>query len=546
MEAMRFLNDVSLPGNGSVRGAFWNRNRKTLAVTSSFRLLTEPRARAAYGGQRLRHRLALYHPPGTPLVGVFDESAFPINDVAFHPSKPIVAIAAGSYDGGFCFEGQLFLWDWQTGRSLSVADRIPEVVRVRFADDGTTLDAAVRPWDEGSVAGKGDPFQLLFDLTLKLGDWRAGFERQEIAAQIERQTPRPASDLTADGRFAAYADPERVIASAFGLSSLRSRSPIWDVAFTGTGAVASVHDDCLLEIWARDDARIQVFEGEGHGVQIFPRPSPLVHVSRFGSNAAGAFKAVKTDLLAFTDNELLPVSSLEGAYSFSASQDGLVLGRLDRSFEPGHPKEDAIIDPRLGSVVRCDLGHYDVFNHYLRIDGAPYLFLVQGTPPTSHERKHLCMVSPEGNVRRLWPILGDDGRQASHAMECCFGYVDDGQGEGIVAAGKHYHSSAAKPYSGFIYRRNLSDGRELWRHPTTASVTNIKCPPGGAVVFAAFLDGGFAAFKSDTGKVLAWKLLKTDGFANVAFSFDVSATHAVLGFLDGRYGICALSELLQT
>ena len=32
---------------------------------------------------------------------------------------------------------------------------------------------------------------------------------------------------------------------------------------------------------------------------------------------------------------------------------------------------------------KYDFGHYDVFNHYIRVDSAPYLFTVQGTPPGS-------------------------------------------------------------------------------------------------------------------------------------------------------------------
>jgi hypothetical protein len=247
--------------------------------------------------------------------------------------------------------------------------------------------------------------------------------------------------------------------------------------------------------------------------------------------------------MALNGGDLFLIASLKGAYTFSLSQDGLVLGRRDRSLSPRSSERlDLILDPETGTVNSLDVGRYDVFNHYLRVDHAPYLFFVQGTPPTSHEHKYLCTILPNGESCRLWPLLPDNRDRATHAMECCFCYVSDEEGEGMIVAGKHYSIS---PYRGFIYRRNLTGGHELWHHATTASATSIKFIPGRGVVLAAFLDGRIGAFRISDGHILAWNEFKPDGYLNVVFSLDTDGSDVLVGLLDGRYGLLGIEELSQ-
>ena len=54
--------------------------------------------RAFYDGHRLQQRIVLTQ--GAKRVAHFDAARFPINDVAFHPTQPVLAIATGTYDGG--------------------------------------------------------------------------------------------------------------------------------------------------------------------------------------------------------------------------------------------------------------------------------------------------------------------------------------------------------------------------------------------------------------------------------------------------------------
>lgn len=543
---MLYLDDASLPGHGDITGVFWSPDRRVLAVTSVFRLLTEPPARAAYGGHKLRYRVSLYLPPSRKPVAVFDHAAFPINDLGFHPTKPVVVLGAGSYDGGHAFEGQLVLWDWATPWSQSMR-AIPDVVRVRFTNDGDDIEAIVRPWDEGDGEDQiENPFETFYRIALKevlARRWDDSTE-QVVREQIESQKPLSGHEAAVFANLPQQSD-HRVaeIERAFGLERFQRRSPIWDVALLCSGSVGIVHDDCWLEVFSRQGERRHLLKGRGHGVEIFRADEPLIHIA----DVKNWHTACDTTLMKIRGGEAREVASLTGRYTFSMALDGSMLGRCDRSFqeEIASAEVDATLTSDLTTVTMRDLGHYDVFNHYLRIDRAPYLFVVQGTPRSSHMVKYLCLVTPDGRVERLWPLLKDAGDQASHAMECCFCFIQDDRGAGVIVSGRHFDSSTMAPYSGFIYRKNL-DGRELWRHATTASAASIKIVPNSGLVMVAFLDGNFAMMQGGDGEISHWEPFMPEGNASIIFSLDVDETHVAFGTIDGRCGVKPLTQFMQT
>jgi len=245
------------------------------------------------------------------------------------------------------------------------------------------------------------------------------------------------------------------------------------------------------------------------------------------------------------DGRLDEVVSLKGRYSFSMAQSGNLLGRCDRSFQTKRESAavDLILSADLTTFTQHDLGHYDVFNHFIRADGAPYLFFVQGTPPSSHQGQYLCTVTDNAHVERLWPLLADAGDTRSHAMECCFCYIQDDQGPGMIVSGRHYNPSPRVPYDGFIYRRNL-DGRELWRHGTAASAASIKVVPNAGLVLVAFLDGNFAMLRGDSGVIAHWQQFRPDGYPSIIVSLDVDDTHIAIGTIDGRCAVSALRSFI--
>jgi hypothetical protein len=239
---------------GRPAGAYRCARAPLVALASVFEPLYWP-GRAIYEGHKLRYRLSLYDlAAGAPAarVAVFDGARYPINDVAFHPGQPLVALATGSYDGGWAFEGELLLWNWQTGERVHVLSERRDVARVRFTDEGR-LRVLLRPRDEEEhgaadafttfVGGELDDLRPFAQLGLTAGqaDPRiAGFPVVEPSA-LELA---PAA-LSAEQRARRWEE----LAGAVAGGELEERHRVWDVAWEvpaggGGPRVLAVHDGC--------------------------------------------------------------------------------------------------------------------------------------------------------------------------------------------------------------------------------------------------------------------------------------------------------------
>jgi hypothetical protein len=273
---MDFLADPSLPGLGQLTGAFSHTGGDVLAVCSAYRMLTEPPARAAYGGQRLRYRVALYRRGERRPFAAFDQLRYGVNDVAFHPSLPVVAIATGSYDGGWLFEGELALWNWETGEHGLAIEQAPEVVRVAFGPGGDDIIACVRPWDEGMVEKLvgADPFDLFYELRgTFLPALTPGLASAEVARQMEEQSPVSAATVRANAHFHGIAtDAAAAVRGHTGLSELHSRSPVWDLAFLPGDRLGIVHDACHLQVLAPMEPSLCCSRGKGTAARCTAAP----------------------------------------------------------------------------------------------------------------------------------------------------------------------------------------------------------------------------------------------------------------------------------
>src|SRR5215471_8334287 len=320
---MDFLADPSLPGLGQLTGAFLRTGGDVLALSSAYRLLTEPPARAAYGGQQLRYRVALYCRGERHPFAAFDRLRYRVNDIAFHPSLPVLAIATGSYDGGWIFDGELALWNWETGEHGLAIQQTPEVVRVTFGPGGDSIVAYVRPWDDGVVQKlRGtDPFDLYYELrTPFLPALTPGMESAEaVARQMERRSPVSGATVKADSRFRQTAtDAAAAIRSHIGLSELHARSPVWDLACLPGDRLGIVHDDCHLQVLAPDGTIASSFTGEGHGCEVYGGANLIVHVTRGDRRSGFEFSST---LLSLDDARLRVQASFPGAHTFSRAAD---------------------------------------------------------------------------------------------------------------------------------------------------------------------------------------------------------------------------------
>jgi hypothetical protein len=533
----------SIIGSGRITGAFASPDGCFLAIASAFPWLMNPPARAAYGGQALRHRLAL-HRRGEPVpFATLDSLRFPINHVAFHPHEPVIVVGAGSYDGGWLFEGDLVLWNWMRGQTSRPFKKIPEVVHCSFSAAGDRIDALVRPWDEewGMVADapQDEAFRSVYPVAVPYG-------MREAPADIDLD-PDARLNQSAQQRAACIEDDaektlQRRLEAWFG-APLLDRGAVWDVAWLAPNRIAAVDDNSLLDVHDLDTEATQHFTGDGHGVVILRSTPPIVHCVS-PRRAWPDDGPPRARLLAFADETLVEIGVFEGSYSFTSSHDGRILGRLDRNSGVKPPHADILLTLDSGKVSRVDFGHYDCFNHFIGIDGAPALFLLQGTPASSHERKHLCRVRTKGGVERLWPILRHDSHPASHALECCGCYLADGDGEGVVIAGCHYDPDTSAPRRGFIYRTPIRRHREAWRLQTAAACSAIRHLPHHGLVAAAFLDGTLMLIDAASGRRHAAGPVTVNGINSVVFSMDGLDGRLVFGTFDGVIAVATIDELL--
>lgn len=141
---------------------------------------------------------------GTATVGVYGtgdlgcravlRTRFPVHALAFHPTAPLLAVGTGEYDGGYFFEGELLLLDWETGATTSLIEHDfgRQVLGLAWLDEHAlrVLMAPPDDWEddrkahvEGHVA------------VVRRPDWRAVAPRSLTAADLTGpRVPAPRSD----------------------------------------------------------------------------------------------------------------------------------------------------------------------------------------------------------------------------------------------------------------------------------------------------------------------------------------------------------------
>ncbi len=89
--------------------------------------------------------LRLYRGGDLECIAVLPDLGFPLNAIAWHPSRPVLVIGGGRYDGGAFFEGGLLAWDYASGKTQSLLADNREVLACDFEDDGRRLTFTVAP-----------------------------------------------------------------------------------------------------------------------------------------------------------------------------------------------------------------------------------------------------------------------------------------------------------------------------------------------------------------------------------------------------------------
>lgn len=494
---------AGLPGAGAVA-----LHDGLAAVATQFPYLCWA-GRAHYDGHRLRHRVVVYDRASRARRAVFDAARYPIHELAFRGDGGALAIACGAYDGGYAFEGELLVWDLATNAIRRPLGVNREVVRVRWID-GSRLAVLVRPENDDDDE----------DASSRLH----GAELADVDVPLHGgRDPRLSVDASAPEAFgfaggAAPSDAAWSIAG--GLMPGVRRAAIRDVAYVGD-RIAAVDDDRLVCLWDLALRRVTRVRGEGCGAQVLNVAGRVVVavIERHGSV-----------LHALEGDELRLLRRFDRSYLFSTDAHGRLLAR-DTGREK--PRLDLVLDAVGATLHATDLGHFDVFNHPLRLDGGDGLYFLRGTPASQHQRKVLASIGADGEVHE---VMRWDGEGAHH-MDPSACLVDDGA---LVVGYRVHHPHPGKG-DRFIARRGR-DGAVEWQVLRPCAPVALAYAPAVGAVLVASLDGSLAAFDVRTGAPRGETQLVVDGLLAPPTCIAVDGAWATIGTLDGRLVTVSLAD----
>ncbi|MDP2309574.1 MAG: hypothetical protein Q8P18_26370 [Pseudomonadota bacterium] len=440
----------------------WAESTSRVAIASTGTLLYWA-GRAHYDGHRRRYRVIVYD-RARRRVAVLDDLRWPVRDLAFDPEGRRLAIGTGAYDGGYAYEGELVVWALDTGVVSRPFAPNREVRRVRWQGD-----------------------ELLALLAPETDETDETFGLRVPSLRVE-----PATE------------------SALGFEPLRTcpwategAVPFLDVALFGE-RVAAAGDGALVTTWdaeLRDERRVSGPPGR----QLLGVGAGLVH-------ACDRVSSLHT-------LDGAPIRVFDRAYLMST--DGTNILARDTSY--AGDRADLVLDARGNTLHASNLGHFDCFNHSLRLDGG--LWFLRGTPASQHQAKVLAHVDSVGpaTVAMQWDT------SQSHHMESTAVALDGGS---IVAGYRVHHPHPGKG-DRYLERRSPT-GASVWRTRWPFAPVALAHVADWGVVIAATLDGRLAALDARTGVVAAATSLRVDGLDVVPTCLAVSGSRIAVGTTDGR------------
>jgi hypothetical protein len=488
---------------GRSAGAFPRADGRLIAVTSELDRIFWY-ARALYEGHRVLYRVSIYASDLGQRLATFERARYPIHDVAFHPSEPVVAIGCGSYDGGYAFEGDLWIWNFETDEARSVLAESREVMRCAFTADGA-LDVLLRPRDEDEYVER-DPFKTwiggrLDDLQQMRGRWDSRLASFEPVDPEAFGLGRRAIDPHEHWRALA---PDH-----------EPRGRVWDVEWDGPESMLVTHDRCSVERWTRS-GRTMAITDCGRGVALLRGPrSIVVHTLEAPTRPEAASCLFTLDV-----DRLVSLARFDRAVLASIDRSGRILCR-----DASHPHRDDMLVDVDGRTSMLSLGHYDCFNHHLRIDGEDDLFFLRGTPASGVRAKMLCAIDASGRVREVAPW--DDARHLMCGTACMTG------DETLIRSYYVHHPHPGRG-DAVLDAIDLATGRARWSEVLEAPATTLVPIRGRPWLVCATTAGSIRLVDARTGESLDGQKHVIDGGSVVVLSLDERDGAMVAGTTDGR------------
>lgn len=474
-------------------------------------------------------------------VGVYDRGdltclqlaapRWPVNDVAIHPSGRWVAVAAGRYDGGYAFEGELLVLDLHRGTSTSVLDDRRQVCAVRWLDDAR-LSVELSPHHDDFAAWEdlvGESFEIE-------ASWGEVTERSiDLSGTRGRQVPftYPRSDSDAAGAALESA-------AARAGSSWALRRQVWSVAGREDGSVLAACEGVAAERWAPEGGAAPAWRRiatAGTGCQLAPLNGTTVLTTVETRAPAGDREAPRRlsehDVIAVATGDVLASVRPDVASVGVVASGRLGLLRPASNGEGRGTPGSMVIDSDGATVARLGVSSYDLFNHWFDITGAPAPLILAGDEPHPHRDKWVARVdvTPDGpTTRRLFPLEWDSTR-AEHLVGGPGAFVDDDHGPAVVHSVEV--TAPRGPAGAFLVRRAYPHGTVRWTAELPGKATSADAADG--VVAVTTVNGWLMLLDARTGDPVHAAELQVHDLPVVPLSVSAYGDgRLAVGLLDGR------------
>jgi hypothetical protein len=472
------------------------------------------------------NRCGVYGADATCLALV--PSRWPVRCASFNAEGSLLAIGTGSYDGGYCFEGELLIIDLTSGGCRSVLESSREVLEVEWIDS-QRIRVVVSPAYEEDEPQEPSEFTLLAD------DWSS--------------VPRRSIAFAADPRYLVAYEPSKPddvaralaqIASDAGLP-FGSRRQVWAVEATDFGVLAAL-EGVELEAWESSGALRYRREADGRGRQI-ERPdaqSAVTNVEpRWGGPQTGFERSpsVVNVVDVATGRTVAPL--ITDAPMVVTSAGGMTLLRASDAWRKSGDRSWVTDEPNGSARTDVPLDGYDLFNHYFAIRRAPHLLALQGGSDRPSADKWVVRLAQRRAawrksiaMERLFALEWDRERNG-HLMGGPGVFVDDASGQAIVHSGRIHNGAGLLAGNAFVVHRRYPSGEVSWHYRADCQATSVDEVDGTVVV--AFADGRIVRLDVGTGDVLRTQELRVDGHSVVPLSLCCApGVGTYIGTMDGR------------
>ncbi|MER6256301.1 hypothetical protein ABT224_33620 [Streptomyces sp. NPDC001584] len=464
-------------------------------------------------------------------------TSWPLQAAAFHPTLPLLVLGTGSYDGGYFFEGELFLLDLASGERRNLfADDCRREVRSLEWTDAHTLRLLLAPsddWQDRAARSEGH------QVDLARPDWRAVPARS--LGHEDLRGPRVPAPR-----------PEPVAASA---PEGPRPGQIRSLTVLPDGDVLLTADHALLERWSPGGERRWSTPADpdlgGGRLAVVVADGSCAWVEALGpwGGPGRAFLRI-----ALTDGAELERHTTPGSAALVATPEGPLLvpmpagyGERARSLFRHGPHAvfrylprpacacDCPADDDEDCACGCDCPECNF------VDEEEWLTVVDADADADRTTDPAHLVEPDTErLRRLVPWSWEPGESHFGGPGVWTGETD------LVMATVRYDGRVNAPKQGFVTRRPIgedSSGTPRWVFRVDHTATALDIDPSTDTVFVALRGGELIALDAATGALRARGHVHVRGVPVIPTALTVTGPgRLLLGTGDARVLACHLTS----